>query len=102
MIVTPFCNFQICVVLRRGENPPCLLLGPVDVSKRNHRLSSQKGLHRGDHIPVAACAQQTVHLGHLLQDLPLIALRQASGHQNFPHCPGLFQLAHGNDIVNGL
>ena len=59
------------------------------------------GNGQGDVI-VAAGAQDAVHLRQLPEHILLVPLGHAAGHQDLLDLPGLFQLRHLQNIVDGL
>ena len=89
-------------MLRGGDDPAGLLLRGIDGAVVRHFLLVQQRLNGGDDLRVAAGAQNPVHLGQLLLNVPLIPLGQAAGDQDFPHQTLLFQGGGSQDIVDGL
>ena len=102
MVVAALGDFDKGVVLRGGEHTARLLLRRVDGAKVLHFSFFQQGLDGGHDLGVAASAQNAVHLGHLLCNVPLIPLRQAAGDQNLSHQPLRFQLGSLQNVVDGL
>ena len=74
----------------------------VDVVEAADGAARHDGLDRVHNVLVAAGAENAVHLGKFLCHLTLIALRHAAGDQNFLELAGLFQLRHGENVLDGL
>ena len=93
MVVTALGNPQVGVPGRRGENSGPVLGGGVDVAQTAgpEILLQDLGNGLGD-VPVAAGAQDAVHLRQLFQNVLPVALGHAAGDQDFFQLPGLFQL----------
>ena len=69
----------------------------------SHNLvAGEQLLNGGNDLGIAAGAQDAVHLGHFLEDIPLVALGQAPCHQNFAHLALRFQCGSLQNIVDGL
>ena len=78
-VVTALGDFQEGVVLRGGDHPAGFLLRGIDGAKILHIPIFQQGLDGGHDFRIAAGAQNAVHLGQLLENVPLIPLGQAAG-----------------------
>ena len=90
-------------MLRRREHAPGLVCRGVDVAELADGLAAvQQAVRHGDDVVIAARAEHAVDLRHLLQDLVLIALRQAACHEQSADAALLLQRAHGENVVDGL
>ena len=102
-VVAALRDAEVGVPGRCGEDPGSPLLRRADVAEvagpeaLGHHLVD--GL--GD-VAVAAGAEDPVYLRQLPQDILLVALGHAAGDENFPHLPGLLQLRHLQNVLNGL
>ena len=101
-VVAALRDAQEGVVARRGEHAAELVDRRVDVVEAADGAARHDGLDRVHNVLVAAGAENAVHLGKLLCHLTLIALRHAAGDQNFLELAGLFQLRHGENVLDGL
>ena len=102
-IVAALGDLDVGIVLRRREHAPGLVCRGIDVAELADGLAAvQQAVRHGDDVVIAACAEHAVDLRHLLQDLVLIALRQAACHEQSADAALLLQRAHGENVVDGL
>ncbi len=101
-VVAALRDAQEGVVTRRGEHAAELVDRRVMSSKRLTVPPAMTVSTASTMSLVAAGAENAVHLGKLLCHLTLIALRHAAGDQNFLELAGLFQLRHGENVLDGL
>ena len=74
----------------------------IKIRFRGVRRASLNSLARLDDALELVGADQGIHLGHLLADIPAIALHQASGHDQPLGAPDLLILGHLQDGIHGL
>ena len=91
MVVTALGDFDKGIVSRRGHDASRFHFRCVDGAKVHHLLPFQQLFNGGNDFRVASRAQNAVHLGHFLQNVPLIPLGQAAGDQDFAHQSLCFQ-----------
>ena len=101
-VVAALGDAEVGVPGRGGEDPAELVHRGVDVPEAAGPLPGHDGLHRLHDVPVAAGAQNAVHLGQLLRDLLPVALRHAPGDQDLFQLPLLLQRRHAEDVLDGL
>ena len=101
-VVAALRDAQEGVVTWRGEHAAELVARRVDVVEAADGAARHDGLDRVHNVLVAAGAENAVHLRKFLCHLTLIALRHAAGDQNFLELAGLFQLRHGENVLDGL
>ena len=85
-----------------GQDSAGLLLRRINGTEFADRIIRKKCLNGRNDFRIASGAEKAVHLGHFLQDLLLIPLGQAAGHQNFSDFPLRLQGPRHQDVVNCL
>ena len=101
-VVAALSDLDIGEVLRSGHHSPHLFLRGINGAEIHHAVAGKQLFDGGDNLGIAAGAQDTVHLGHLLQDIPLIALAQAAGDQDLAHLALCLQRGSGENVINGF
>ena len=101
-VVTALGDLQVGGIGGRGHQPRPVLHGVVNVPEVGGGVPLHHRLDGGDDVGIAAGAQNPVHLGQLLQDLILVALGKAAGHQQLLQLAGVFQRGDGQNGVDGL
>ena len=88
----------------RGQDASPVLGGGVDVAQvagpqagASHHL-----VNGGADVPVAAGAQDAVHLRQLVQNVLLVPLGHAAGDQDLLDPALRLELRHGENVVDGL
>ena len=89
-------------MLRGSQNAVGLLLRGIDGAKAHHLTAFQQRLDGRDDFGEASGAQDTIHFGHLLQNLLLIALGQTACDQNLAHMTFCLQAGSGQNVVDCL
>ena len=101
-VIAALGDLQVGGIGGRGHHTRAILDGMVDVPEVGGGVPLHDGLDGGNDVGVAAGAQDTVHLGQLLQDLILVALGKAAGHQQLFQFTCAFQRGDGQNGVDGL
>ncbi|MPM56402.1 hypothetical protein SDC9_103204 [bioreactor metagenome] len=80
-VVAALGDFQIGRIGGGGQQALPLLVGVVHISEQGGPSPPGQFLQRLHHIRVAACAQQAVHLGQLVENLLPVPLGKTARHQ---------------------
>ena len=101
-VVAALGNLDVREMLGSGDHPAHFLLRRVNGAEIHNLVAGEQLLNGGNDLGIASRAQDAVHLGHFLEDIPLVALGQAPCHQNFAHLALRFQRGSLQNIVDGL
>ena len=81
MLIASFCNLQIGKMpARRHQAPRIHQRQRVDVFHFHVAFASQRFLHRFYNLVIGCGSQHRIHFRNLIQNLLLVSLRQAAGH----------------------
>ena len=104
VVVASLRDAEIRIPGGRGQDASPVLGGGVDVAQvagpqagASHHL-----VNGGADVPVAAGAQDAVHLRQLVQNVLLVPLGHATGDQDLLYLAGPLQLRHLQNVVDGL
>ena len=87
---------------QKAQNPGDLVHRGALVTEETGTSPGQHAVGGPDDVLEAAHAQHGVDLRQLLQDGVLVALGETAGNDDAAETPGLFQLRHLQDVVDGL
>ena len=82
VVIAPLGDAEVCVVGRCGAKAGKLVDGSMDAAKAARHTARHRPLDGGDDLGVASGAEDAVDFGHFLDNLILIALREAAGDED--------------------